>query len=364
MSCETTQIEIPELPCYACQENKTGLFVEHVGAFAMLECPNCGLQYANPMSYSADDYDSSYSGSGDAFLKSYAASMEANRSLIKKRDYFNGHDSKEKAFRYVKSSLSRDSPILDLGCGAGAFLAALTEAGFVNVMGMDVAKIPIELLSQDGYEVARGTLKDYPNTWPAPKAVLMIEVLEHLPNPVETMIEVRTRFPDATLIVTVPSPDRIMLKYGTSFGDRPPNHLTRWTQHALSEALRSAGYHGFVRPGPLRGHLLKLPLEDEILNALRRLRKEHVTQTCQQQQHTWKQAGTKKQRILLSTVAKLVAKYQGKRGRRDFRRIKNIVLFPLACYFRLIGYTGHSLVAVGVPSVHFDSQSVPQRRKQ
>ena len=353
-----------EFKCLACSHTSDCVFIESVGEFTMYQCPKCGLQFSDPMSYSADDYDSSYSGTGgDALVKSYKASMEMNRSLIARRDYFNGHDSKEMVFQYVKSSFHKDSPILDLGCGSGTFLAALKDSGFANVMGMDVAREPIELLSQDGFDVAQGTLADYPKKWPVPKLVLMIEVLEHLPNPTETLTDVRTRFPNATLVMTVPSPRRIMLKYGHSVGDRPPNHLTRWTEYALSEALQSAGYHGSVQSAPLQGHTLKLPLEDTIFSRLGKLRREHAPQTLPAATNGHKQARTQPKRSLLSPVAKLIAKYHSKRGLRDYRLFKDIVLYPLAYRYRRIGYTGRSLIAVGTPSVDFDPESALPNRE-
>ncbi len=354
-SCDRTQVENAEIECYACRQRHYGVFVERVGAFTVLECPNCGLQYASPMSYSADDYDSSYSGCDTKLVKSYAASMEANRLLAKKKDYFNGHDSKEMAFQYVKDSFSRDDPILDLGCGAGAFLAALKDAGFVHVMGIDVAEAPIDLLSQGGFEVAQGTLGEYPEKWPTPEAVLMIEVLEHLPNPVDTLVEVRHRFPNATLIVTVPSPNRIMLKYGPSQQDRPPNHLTRWNEYALSTALKNAGYSPSVRPGPLRGHSLKLPLENEFFKLARRvLREEQIPRPCKEQRSGEKEQGrTRDLDGIASRVTKLLAKYKASRGRRDYRLAKDILLYPFARYYRWSGYTGSSLVAIGHPSPHY-----------
>ena len=356
--CDRAQVENSEIQCcYACGQHHVGVFVERVGAFTMLECPACGLQYASPMSYSARDYDSSYSGCDTELVKSYATSMEANRLLAKKRDYFNGNDSKEMAFQYVKDRFSRDDPILDLGCGAGAFLAALEDAGFSHAMGMDVAEAPIKLLSREGFTVAQGILRDYPADWPAPEAVLMIEVLEHLPNPVETLTEVRTRFPKATLVATVPSPNRIMLKYGPSLGDRPPNHLTRWTELSLSTALKNAGYCPNVRPGPLQGHSLKLPFEDKFFELARRtLREGQAPQPTRKQRN----GGNEQYRPrgsdnLASRATRLLARYKASRGRRDFRQAKDILLYPFACYYRWTGYTGSSLVAVGYPSTRYPS---------
>ena len=346
-----------EFTCLACRQTLRRKFIESVGEFTMYQCPNCGLQFSDPMSYSAEDYDSSYSGNGDALVKSYAVSMETNRSLIERGDYFGGHDSKQTVFQYVKSSFHKDSPILDLGCGAGNFLAALDDAGFEHVMGMDIAKEPIELLSQDGFDVAQGTLDDYPEEWPVPRVVLMIEVLEHLPNPVETLTDIRTRFPDATLVITVPSPHRVMLKYGPSIGDRPPNHLTRWTEHALSETLRFAGYDASVQSNLVRGEMLKLPLEQSVFSRLMHLRDGHAPQPHQQRQNGRKQARIQPKRSLLSPVARLIAKYHSKRGLRDYRLVKNVLLYPLAWRYRRIGYTGRSLIAVGTPSADFDPES-------
>jgi len=132
--------------------------------------------------------------------------------------------------------------VLDVGCGAGRFLAALRDMHFCP-LGMDIAPEPVSLLRRLGFSVVQGSVEDYPEDWPSPRAVAAFEVLEHLSDPVGFLTKLADRFPEALLLLSVPSPRRwILWRGGREPEDYPPNHLTRWTEKALRIALERAGY--------------------------------------------------------------------------------------------------------------------------
>jgi SAM-dependent methyltransferase len=101
--------------------------------------------------------------------------------------------------------LARSAPILDLGCGTGAWLARLAAAGFTNLSGVDrngeqfgahsVANfIPADLMAE--------------TEWPAGKFAFVsaIEVIEHVADP-ERIIAVASRClaSGGWLMVTTPN---------------------------------------------------------------------------------------------------------------------------------------------------------------
>lgn len=78
---------------------------------------------------------------------------------------------------------NRDVRILDLGCGHGAFLYFLSQAGYRNVSGIDVSPEQVEVAHKLGIAEARlGHLEDLlcDESDGCIDAVLAMDVLEHL----------------------------------------------------------------------------------------------------------------------------------------------------------------------------------------
>jgi SAM-dependent methyltransferase len=103
--------------------------------------------------------------------------------------------------------LDSSTPILDLGCGTGACLARLADAGFVNLTGVDC-----NVENFDAHEIARFTAVDLMNGDLAHLQassfglVTAIEVIEHVANP-ERIVEVAARClaPRGWLVITTPN---------------------------------------------------------------------------------------------------------------------------------------------------------------
>jgi hypothetical protein len=109
--------------------------------------------------------------------------------------------------------------------------------------GLDVGESNVAVLREKGFRCATAEVGAYPAGWPEPRAVTLFEVLEHLPDPLALLGAVRERFPEAPLVLSVPSPRRWTRLGGErDLADWPPNHLTRWTRESLERALRQVGY--------------------------------------------------------------------------------------------------------------------------
>jgi len=78
------------------------------------------------------------------------------------------------------AALPRSTPVLDVGCGSGAWLARLKQLGFTDLTGVDAGTRP----SLDGVTFIQADLDEGPlpvsRTF---RLVTMIEVIEHLANP-------------------------------------------------------------------------------------------------------------------------------------------------------------------------------------
>lgn len=82
----------------------------------------------------------------------------------------------------ISSLIGHSAPILDLGCGSGAWLERLAQRGFSDLAGIDQ---DISQISSNAAYFVQGDLDDAA-AWPVPhacyKLITAIEVIEHLSN--------------------------------------------------------------------------------------------------------------------------------------------------------------------------------------
>ena len=126
--------------------------------------------------------------------------------------------------------------ILDVGCGTGSFLSALTGDGY-RVIGVDYRRegllqmrpdLPMTLLSQaDAIQLplASDTLE----------LVLLLDVLEHVRDDHAIAEARRVLRPGGSAIVTVPA-----LAWLWSYRDEAAGHLRRYSRKRLSDLATSA----------------------------------------------------------------------------------------------------------------------------
>ena len=155
----------------------------------LVRCNQCRLYFVNPRPgpellrsfYDDPGYDCHTAEYGDA---SYAA---AHHRLAVLRAHVTHHQS-----------------LIDFGCGAGALMRAAIQAGWSDVAGVDVGSRVSERLADEGLQVfssleraARSRLVD---------ALVMIHVLEHLPDPAAALQEIdRILAPGGLLLIEVPN---------------------------------------------------------------------------------------------------------------------------------------------------------------
>jgi 2-polyprenyl-3-methyl-5-hydroxy-6-metoxy-1,4-benzoquinol methylase len=107
--------------------------------------------------------------------------------------------------------LDRSTPILDIGCGEGAFLCFLRELGFSRLEGFDLSEENVALCHAQGLNLVRRfdacRLKDW-----APErtygAIYALDVVEHLPKQyaAEFVAEIRRRLiPGGFVVLETPN---------------------------------------------------------------------------------------------------------------------------------------------------------------
>lgn len=230
--------------CLVCG-SQTDVVVEVRGAYKILHCSSCGLQFADPMTASTSNYKSAYdlgqapaevAGEGLPFL---GWTEDASEGLTEFNCFMTA--AQQFALKIIKKRFPKDQASLDVGFGAGWFLGAMRQAG-LRPHGLEVAENPIKILSQKGFSVGNYAVEKLPLEWPSPALITAFEVVEHLEDPVGFLTLIRKTYPQADVILSVPDEKCWFFLGGRPAHDYPPNHMTRWSPRAMDLALRKAGY--------------------------------------------------------------------------------------------------------------------------
>ena len=159
--------------------------------------------------------------------------------------------------------------VLDLGCGAGRFVAALRDAG-ADPVGVELAEAALErarrnvpgadfrLVGEDGaLPLGHGEVD----------VVWCSEVLEHVPDTVAFLTEARRVLkPGGRILVTVPDHGvarrtAIALARHEQHYDPLGQHLRFYTRRSLATALEATGFASVrctrFAPGALQGRALR-----------------------------------------------------------------------------------------------------------
>ena len=125
--------------------------------------------------------------------------------------------------------------VLDIGCGDGLFFDALAEFGEVEGVEPDAS-----LLAADSPHRGRITVAPFDAAFQPGRRyalVTMLDVLEHLPDPVGALRHVRALLePQGRLVLTVPAFNWLWTHH-----DELNRHYVRYTRHTLAARLREAG---------------------------------------------------------------------------------------------------------------------------
>lgn len=134
--------------------------------------------------------------------------------------------------------------VLDVGCGAGAFLTQAREAGW-DASGVDFDPLAVEGARKRGLNVTLGGIEAVADQKSAFDAVTMSHVIEHVYDPVGTLRTVHDLLrPGGTFYVETPNMDALgHVIYGPHWrGLEVPRHLTLFTRAGLHGFLRDVGF--------------------------------------------------------------------------------------------------------------------------
>ena len=173
------------------------------------------------------------------------------------------------------AEVRRGERVLDLGCGAGRFVAALRAAG-ADAVGVELAEAALERARRN---VAGADLRLLEPDGSLPldhgdvDLVWCSEVLEHVPDTAALLTEVRRVLKrGGRLLVTVPDHGRlrrtlIALARHDAHYDPLGQHVRFYTRRSLARTLRASGFAGVAIEPLGRPPLLRQTLVARALRA-------------------------------------------------------------------------------------------------
>lgn len=150
--------------------------------------------------------------------------------------------------------------ITEFGCWKGLFLKEAAARG-AQTTGIELHKGYLEALNAEGYRCVSNSSQIEPDTQ---DTVFAFHVLEHLPEPLTTLKELRLLLKDkGTLVVEVPHACDFLLSCMNSENFKQftlwSQHLVLHTRESLKRLLNAAGFDNLVIEGvqryPLSNHL-------------------------------------------------------------------------------------------------------------
>ena len=206
--------------------------------FGLLRCPSCGCYRIDPPPL--DD-----EGAGEEFYTKY---YEQAREPSVDRARTNWASRFWDVAAADPCLLEPGASALDVGCGEGQLCDELRRWGWVAVVGVDVARTRIQRARQlypavQFYDVPLRHTDVAPETF---DLIVMDIVLEHLPNPLESIRELRWYLtPRGRLVLITPNMEsghyRLLRRRWTP-ELAPHAHIYLFTRSALTRLLSDAGF--------------------------------------------------------------------------------------------------------------------------
>jgi SAM-dependent methyltransferase len=210
--------------------------------YSIFDCDNCKTMVASPRKIDPNVYNAIYAVPGGA--PGYDRYFQYARHIVRVRDPLRYLTMHVDAAWGVDTVLRRygAKTVLEAGCGLGYFTYALKRGGY-DVVGIDISKEAVEQATRaygDFYKAE--SLESYAATSDRKfDAIVMVEVIEHLEDPLATIADaVRLLSPGGSIVLT--TPNRTYYGYDRPWStDLPPVHLWWFSEKSIDVLARRLG---------------------------------------------------------------------------------------------------------------------------
>ena len=134
---------------------------------------------------------------------------------------------------------------LDIGCATGNVLELARAHGW-QAAGLEISSWAAERARAKGFVICEKPIEECGFTENAFDAITLFDVIEHLPDPVQTLRAIyRTLKPGGRLFIQTPNIDGVDVKYVHGVDSivlQPRAHLVLFTKKTLCAALEKSGF--------------------------------------------------------------------------------------------------------------------------
>jgi len=214
--------------------------------FWMVQCNKCGLVYTNPrlkQEKIAALYDADYF-QGHGFDKSIDYVKDVKEHTKKDDFTLEDWDCDNILSLLPPSTNPNNFKLLEIGCGTGVFLDKAKKHGF-DCYGLELSEYAANFVRNMGIPVETKSIEDAnypPNSF---DVVVMREVIEHLPHPLESLQTIHSWLkPGGVLFMATGNydcPERILRK-SDWFYFMPEGHLNIFSNRTMCNYLQKVGF--------------------------------------------------------------------------------------------------------------------------
>ena len=162
--------------------------------------------------------------------------------------YYYDKERMEQILKFVKKEETVNSSLLDVGCGDGSYLRYISCE---NAVGLDVSKSKLQharkkCKDRQRYDFIEADAEYLPFRNKSFDIVLASELIEHVPNPIETIREIARACKNKAVIST-PTHTTFYCLLRSKLG-RPPSkygrtHIHEFSQQELINAIEEVGLY-------------------------------------------------------------------------------------------------------------------------
>lgn len=206
--------------------------------FSAMQCRSCESVYLNPRPdasefkriYPPKYHAFNFSEQGFGIVYQIRARLEAKRLLS------------------FCSDLPTDARILDVGCGDGFHLRLLKKYGAKSwtLEGVDLDERAVAMAEKSGLKVYQGSIERLKLPENSYDLTFMIQTVEHLEKPYETLTEIRNVLkPEGKLVIVTDNTDALdfkIFKGGYWGGYHFPRHWNLFNKNSLAKLAAKAGF--------------------------------------------------------------------------------------------------------------------------
>ncbi len=219
---------MPLIPsCVLCQNNSDNELLYHKNGIPIYRCPECGAGRAECNQFDAAAYyDSSYfNGERSDGYSNYVQAANVLRAQFRKD------------VELLKKLGAPGRTLVELGCAYGYFLDEAKNASY-QVSGVELCEDAVKSCNARGHDVFHGAVcRETMSRFPEADTVIMLDVIEHLPDPVAALEAVLNILkPNGLLLLSTGDFSSCIAKTTRSNWRlmTPPQHLWFFTPRSLT----------------------------------------------------------------------------------------------------------------------------------